>query len=99
VIYFRLPGDHRDARHAEPLSRADLHHVGRPQIDRQYVPSALKAMSQTSPIFGIPWIIFMMFAVALLTYWFVMHTRMGRQIFALGSNPVARRSAGSTSRR
>jgi len=59
------------------------------QIDRQYVPSALKAMSQTSPIFGIPWIIFMMFAVALLTYWFVMHTRMGRQIFALGSNPTA----------
>jgi len=59
------------------------------QIDRQYVPSALKAMSQTSPIFGIPWIIFMMFGVALLTYWFAMHSRMGRQIYALGSNPVA----------
>jgi rhamnose transport system permease protein len=59
------------------------------QIDRQYVPSALKAMSQTSPIFGIPWIIFIMFAVAGLTWWFAMHTRMGRQIFALGSNPVA----------
>jgi len=59
------------------------------QIDRQYVPSALKAMSQTSPVFGIPWIIFMMFAVGLLTYWFAMHTRMGRQIYALGSNPVA----------
>jgi rhamnose transport system permease protein len=59
------------------------------QIDRQYVPSALKAMSQTSPILGIPWIIFMSFGVALLTWWFVMHTRMGRQIYALGSNPVA----------
>lgn len=59
------------------------------QIDRQYVPSTLKAMSQTSPIFGIPWIIFIMFAVVGLTYWFTMHTRMGRQIFALGSNPVA----------
>lgn len=59
------------------------------QIDRQYVPSALKAMSQTSPIFGIPWIIFISFGVALLTYIFVMHTRVGRQIFALGSNPVA----------
>ena len=57
------------------------------QIDRQYVPSALKAMSQTSPIFGIPWIIFISFGVALLTYWFVMHTRMGRQIFALGLQP------------
>jgi rhamnose transport system permease protein len=59
------------------------------QIDRQYVPSALKAMSQTSPIFGIPWIIFMSFGVALLTWWFVMHTRVGRQIYALGSNPAA----------
>lgn len=59
------------------------------QIDRQYVPSALKAMSQTSPILGIPWIIFMSFAVVALTYWFVMHTRLGREIFALGSNPLA----------
>lgn len=59
------------------------------QIDRQYVPAALKAMSQTSPIFGIPWIIFMSFAVVLLTYWFAMHTRIGREIFALGSNPLA----------
>ena len=59
------------------------------QIDRQFVPSALKAMSQTSPILGIPWIIFISFGVALLTYLFVMHSRVGRQIFALGSNPVA----------
>lgn len=59
------------------------------QIDRQYVPSALKAMSQTSPIFGIPWIIIMSFAVVVLTYWFAMHTRIGREIFALGSNPLA----------
>jgi rhamnose transport system permease protein len=59
------------------------------QIDRQFVPSALKALSQTSPIFGIPWIIFISFGVVLLTWWFAMHTRTGRQIYALGSNPVA----------
>ncbi|WP_421758680.1 ABC transporter permease [Devosia sp.] len=59
------------------------------QIDRQFVPSALKSMSQTSPILGIPWIIFISFGIAILTYVFVMHTRLGRQIFALGSNPVA----------
>ena len=59
------------------------------QIDRQYVPSALKAMSQTSPIFGIPWIIFISFVVVILTWWFLMHTRLGRQIYALGSNPIA----------
>nr|MDQ2705535.1 ABC transporter permease [Pseudomonadota bacterium] len=59
------------------------------QVDRQFIPSALKGMSQTSPILGIPWIIFMAFGVALATYWFAMHTRVGRQIFALGSNPAA----------
>jgi rhamnose transport system permease protein len=59
------------------------------QIDRQWIPSELKGLSQTSPILGIPWIIFIAFGVALLTYWFVMHTRVGRQIYAIGSNPVA----------
>ena len=59
------------------------------QIDRQFVPSALKAMSQTSPILGIPWIIFISLGIAALTYVFVMHTQVGRQIYALGSNPTA----------
>lgn len=59
------------------------------QVDRQYIPSALKEMSQTSPFLGIPWIIFIAFGVALATYLFASHTRVGRQIFALGSNPVA----------
>lgn len=59
------------------------------QIDRQWIPSELKALSQTSPIVGIPWIIFIAFGVAILTYIFLNHTRMGRQIYAVGSNPVA----------
>ena len=59
------------------------------QIDRQFVPSALKSMSQTSPLLGIPWIIFISLGVAGLAYLFVMHSQVGRQIFALGSNPVA----------
>ncbi len=59
------------------------------QIDRQWVPSELKGLSQTSPILGIPWIIFIAFGVAILTYLFLSHTRVGRQIFAIGSNPVA----------
>ena len=59
------------------------------QIDRQFVPAALKAMSQTSPILGIPWIIFMSLGIAALTYAFAMHSQVGRQIFALGSNPSA----------
>lgn len=59
------------------------------QIDRQYVPQGLKEMSQTSPVFGIPWIILISFAIALSTYVFVTHTQIGRQIYALGSNPTA----------
>ena len=56
------------------------------QIDRQYVPSALKAMSTGA---GVPWIIVIALGVALLAYWFANHTRVGRQVFALGSNPTA----------
>ena len=56
------------------------------QIDRQYIPSALKAMSTGA---GVPVIIIMALVVAALTYWFANHTRVGRQVFALGSNPVA----------
>jgi rhamnose transport system permease protein len=59
------------------------------QIDRQWIPSELKGLSQTSPIFGIPWIIFIAFGVALIAYIFLNHMRLGRQIYAIGSNPVA----------
>ncbi len=59
------------------------------QINRANIPTELKAMSQTSPVFGVPWIILMSFGVALLTYYVVRHTQLGRQIFALGSNPTA----------
>lgn len=59
------------------------------QIDRQWIPSELKGLSQTSPILGIPWIIFIAFGVALLTHYFLNHTRIGRQVYAVGSNPVA----------
>jgi rhamnose transport system permease protein len=46
-------------------------------------------MSQTSPFFGIPWLVLIAFAVAGLTYLFLDHSRIGRQIYALGSNPEA----------
>ena len=59
------------------------------QIDRQFVPAALKAMSQDSPTYAVPWIIMIALAVALAAYWFANHTIIGRQVYALGSNPVA----------
>ena len=59
------------------------------QIDRQYIPSPLKAMSQNSPTYEVPWILIIALAVILLTNWFANHTRAGRQVYAIGSNPVA----------
>jgi rhamnose transport system permease protein len=59
------------------------------QIDRQYIPSELKGLSNTSPILGIPWIIFIAFGIAILTHLLLNHTRLGRQVYAIGSNPVA----------
>lgn len=59
------------------------------QVDPQYIPRPLIEMSQTSPIFGIPWIIFIALTIALISYVFLDHTRLGRQIYAIGSNPVA----------
>ncbi len=59
------------------------------QIDRQFVPAALKAMSQDSPTYAVPWIIVIALAVAVATYWFANRTLVGRQIYAMGSNPIA----------
>jgi rhamnose transport system permease protein len=59
------------------------------QVDPQYIPRPLIQMSQTSPILGIPWIVIIAFLTALAVYLFLDHSRIGRQIYALGSNPVA----------
>ena len=62
---------------------------GAKQIDRQFIPGPLKAMSANAPSFWFPWILIIAVAVVLLTYWFANHSRLGRQIYAIGSNPVA----------
>jgi rhamnose transport system permease protein len=62
---------------------------GAKQIDRQFIPGPLKAMSANAPTFWFPWILIIALAVVLVTYWFANHSRLGRQIYAIGSNPVA----------
>jgi len=62
---------------------------GAKQIDRQYIPGPLKAMSANAPNYWLPWIVVIAIAVVLLTYWFANHSRLGRQVYALGSNPSA----------
>jgi rhamnose transport system permease protein len=61
---------------------------GSKQIDPNNIPEPLIRMAQTSPI-GIPWIVIIAFAAALATYLFLNHTQLGRQIYAIGSNPAA----------
>ncbi len=46
------------------------------------------------PIFGIPSLIIFAAVVALIFYYFLNHTRTGRQIYAVGSNPAAAQLAG-----
>ena len=59
------------------------------QVDPQFIPRELIALSQTSPLLGIPWLVIIAGLVALATHLFLGHVRLGRQIYALGSNPAA----------
>lgn len=58
------------------------------QIDPNDIPEPLIRMAQTSPI-GLPWIVIIAFAVAFATWLFLNHSQVGRQIYAIGSNPAA----------
>ncbi|HEV3313003.1 MAG TPA: ABC transporter permease [Chloroflexota bacterium] len=58
------------------------------QIDPNDIPESLIRMARTSPI-GIPWIVIIAFAIAAFTHLFLRHSLLGRQIYALGSNPTA----------
>ena len=66
------------------------------QIDGNYIPKTLIQWSQIGP-FGfreVPWVVFIVAAVALMTWVLLQHTRLGRQIYALGSNPDVARLRG-----
>jgi ABC-type sugar transport system ATPase subunit/ribose/xylose/arabinose/galactoside ABC-type transport system permease subunit len=58
------------------------------EVARSQIPPRLVQLSQTSPI-GIPWIVLFAAAIAIVTALFMRHTRTGREIFAIGSNPAA----------
>jgi len=60
---------------------------GGKQINPDDVPQALIAMSQS--LHGIPAIVWLSFAIALAGHVVLRHVRIGREIYAIGSNPVA----------
>ncbi|MCL5046306.1 MAG: ABC transporter permease [Actinobacteria bacterium] len=63
------------------------------QIDPNYIPEELIRLSQTSPV-GIPWIVIFAAIIAVASAFFLRHTYMGREVYAIGSNPLAARLRG-----
>jgi rhamnose transport system permease protein len=57
------------------------------------LPEAFKLLSKGTPL-GLPNMVIIAIVVALLVYFFLNHTRTGRDIFAVGSNPDAAQFAG-----
>ena len=57
------------------------------------LPAAFKQLSKGTPL-GIPNIIIYAVIVAVVVYYFLKYTRMGRDIYAVGSNPDAAQVAG-----
>jgi len=53
------------------------------------MPHFVVELSQTSPIFGLPWLIIFALAVTAIAGAWLRYSGTGREIFALGSNPAA----------
>lgn len=63
------------------------------QVDPNDIPPPLIAMARTGPL-GIPWIVLIAFLVAGVVAVFLRYTRLGRDVYAVGGNPVAARLRG-----
>lgn len=71
---------------------------GSKQIDSSEVPTGLTDLAQNGPVhFGavvLPWLVVVALAVAALVFTFSRFTSVGRDLFAIGSNPVAAKLRG-----
>ena len=62
-------------------------------VNSYQVPKSFLAITRF-PIFGIPALVIYAALVAIIFYFFLKYTRIGREIFAFGSNPSASIVAG-----
>jgi len=62
-------------------------------VDASEMPDSFKHLARGT-IFGIPNLIFIVIVVSLVFYYFLGHTRTGREIYAYGSNPDGARVVG-----
>jgi rhamnose transport system ATP-binding protein len=67
------------------------------QVDTDKIPAALIRLSEVPA--PIPWIVIFAAGLCLLTHLFLKFTRLGREIFAIGSNPAAATLRGISVRR
>ncbi len=62
-------------------------------VDAAEMPESFKLLARGT-ILGIPNLVFFAAAVAMIFYYFLNHTRTGREIYAVGSNPLAAQVVG-----
>jgi len=63
------------------------------QVDPNDIPENLIRLSQTSPI-KVPWIVIFPIILAVIAYIFLRYSHIGREIYAVGTNPVAAKLRG-----
>jgi len=62
-------------------------------VDAAEMPESFKLLSRNT-VLGIPNLVLFAASVIIISYYFLNHTRTGREIYAVGSNPGAARVAG-----
>lgn len=67
-------------------------------VSAQQMPVSFKAIA-TSSILGINTLIFVAIIIYIISYYFVNHTRTGRKIYAIGSNPESAKVSGINNNR
>ena len=67
-------------------------------VSAQQMPVSFKAIA-TSSIFGINTLIFIAIIIYIISYYFINHTRTGRKVYAVGSNPESAQVSGINNNR
>jgi len=62
-------------------------------VDAHELPDSFKQFAR-DPVLGVSNLVLIMIIVAIILYYFLNHTRTGRQVYAVGSNPSAARMVG-----
>ncbi len=69
--------------------------LGGKQIDNRYIPDSLIDLSQPSEsVIGIPYSVIIAAVIAIIIAIFLQRSRLGRQIYEVGGNPVAAKLKG-----